>query len=305
VHGHILASTDPRGLQEAKFDAIIKRRDRLILSGHADQVEQEDKWRAVGTVIGLAGYACAYTKTCGAVGFFAIMAGAKNENDAAKAVVIWAGAEVGGYVVGRAGGAVVRRVGQALDGLKTAPAEGAEGGESAIRGAAASPKLVYRENAGGAARTLEEAKVIAAKAGVTWDEDLIEFTVAKPGELTPREYARYLPRQEVSAGRMITMDFLKGVNGKVVVKINPSILTSDEKIMSTIAHESYEIDEVEMAFKKNGNRMRVEDFRKLTDEDIGTAHCEAWDHGDAIVEQYRNATQAPPSAGGETPKGAQ
>jgi RHS repeat-associated protein len=97
---------DSTGLQDAKFDAIIKRRDALILSGHAEQAYEEDKWRAVGTAGGLAAVGCWLSPTtCGRIAFLLTVGQAKNHEEAAEKIGEF-------YALDRAGRLVFKGLGR-------------------------------------------------------------------------------------------------------------------------------------------------------------------------------------------------
>jgi RHS repeat-associated protein len=278
VRGRALRSVDPVGLDD-KFEIYDRARTEQIVKGERASVAKTDEARAYGALAGLAINACVrFPSACAKVSFLAMVGGARNENEAAKAVVTWAGAEVGGRIIAKGVSYAASRLGGAI---------GAGGEVQSITGAAASPRVTYRPNAGGVTRTLDEAKAIAQKAGVDLNEEFIEYRLAKPGTLRSNEYANYGNFEANSKSDIFEFKKLLNARGKMVVQINPNTLTSDDAIVGAFAHESSEIQALEGKFHENGFRMRAEMLRSLIDEKVGSLHSEAWEYSDKLVKAFQ------------------
>ncbi|MEZ4295811.1 MAG: RHS repeat-associated core domain-containing protein [Polyangiaceae bacterium] len=155
------------------------------------------------------------------------------------------------------------------------------------------PRGVPQPNPNGQVRTLPEALKIAEDAGVNVDLELFDFKL-KPG-LPPNVGAEYgrTPLYD-STGRVpiVEMDrFIYRVpDGRIAIKINPNILSSDENIVQTLAHETFEALEVEAAFIQQGARMRADVLHGLVNAETGTLHVKAWEFADTILCRFRSTT---------------
>jgi hypothetical protein len=162
-----------------------------------------------------------------------------------------------------------------------------------LAGTAAAPKVTFRPNPGGEIRQLNEALQIAERNGVDVDPERFRFTI--DNSLPDNISARYFWVSDIdpTRPRMFGLKNFQDSQGRFVVGLNRRIMSSDDHILGTIAHEVFEIDALESAFVANGGRLEAKQIHSLINAETGTAHSAAWEHADAIVEALQLAKRYP------------
>lgn len=150
--------------------------------------------------------------------------------------------------------------------------------------AAAVPRSqsLWRANPDGTVRSLEEALDIGRRHGLEVDDDRLLWAVGAPADFQPGELATYARVRALSDRSVVRRDLLLTRRQRFRILLNPSILASDDAILAVLAHEAYEILELDAAFEPTGE-MSGRELRSLIDTTVGTLHCEAWDEADRIV----------------------
>ena len=150
--------------------------------------------------------------------------------------------------------------------------------------AALAPRYTWRTNPGGKKRTLSEALELATQ----WEVKIpkyFEFHVAsKTSPLAANEFAR-APGFKEFDGTIIKWEKLLNIRGRLPIRLNPSIFTSDEAIVATIAHEVFEIGMLEEHFDSKEPIEKWEAETCSTND--GNFHCQAWDCADSLVKRMR------------------
>jgi len=144
-------------------------------------------------------------------------------------------------------------------------------------------------NPGGEVRTLPEALEIAEKAGVNVDSETFDFKLKS--DLPSNVGAEYGFLRDVDPRSpvIIKMDkfFYRLPDGRIMIRVNPNILSSDVNIVGTLAHETHEALSVEAEFINQGKQMRADVLNRLVNSETGTAHAEAWNFADELVRILR------------------
>src|SRR5437667_3284782 len=105
------------------------------------------------------------------------------------------------------------------------------------------PRMDWRPNQDGQARTIDQAVAIAKANGVRIPDD-VAFFVADEGDLGADTTARG-PRIDKLAGSIVLWsDLVHDRTGKVPFRIRPDILKSDEAIVAVFGHEMYELEKL-------------------------------------------------------------
>jgi hypothetical protein len=145
-------------------------------------------------------------------------------------------------------------------------------------------------NPGGEVRTLPKALKLPKKSGVDVDPETFAFKLH--GGLPSNVGAEYgsIPGVDPrGAPRIVEMDqfIYRLPDGRMMIRVNPNILSSDENIVGTLAHETHEAQAVEAEFISQGRRMRADVLHRLVNSETGTAHVEAWEFADKLVRLLR------------------
>jgi RHS repeat-associated protein len=145
-------------------------------------------------------------------------------------------------------------------------------------------------NPGGEVRTLPQALKIAEDAGVNVDPETFAFKLHEglPSNVGA-EYGK-TPRIDPRGGMpIIEMNkfFYRLPDGRIMIRVNPNILSSDVNIVGTLGHETHEAMTVEAEFFSQGGRMRADALHGLVNPETGTAHIEAWDFANEVVRKLR------------------
>jgi hypothetical protein len=152
-----------------------------------------------------------------------------------------------------------------------------------------SPRIRWKDNSTGQARTTAEAIEIARRNGVEIPED-VSFWVDELGELGPDRTACG-PRVDKPDGSIVRWsDIVNDKTGKVPFRIWEGILKSDEAIVAVFAHEMYELKKVRPLLRREN--VTIGEFIGMTcPGNPGNFHDEAWEFADKLVEQMRGRGQ--------------
>ncbi len=92
---------------------------------------------------------------------------------------------------------------------------------------------------------------------------------------------------EFKSGKLYRWEDLK-VQGKIPVKIDPSVLSSDEAIVAVLAHEMHEIEALRALFEARETMPGAEIIALVRPDKPGNLHDEAWDTADRLVLTMRS-----------------
>jgi hypothetical protein len=153
-----------------------------------------------------------------------------------------------------------------------------------------SPRMKWRDNSGGEARTIEEAIEIARRHGVVIPDD-VHFSIDQLGDLGADVTARG-PRVDKKAGAIVFWsDLVHDKTGKVPFRIWPGILNSDEAIVAVFGHEMYELKQLRSILQHG--KTTIDEFIGMTCfGNSGNLHDEAWDYADRLVEKMREGEKS-------------
>jgi hypothetical protein len=163
----------------------------------------------------------------------------------------------------------------------------------AIRGTASTSEslhqtLPWKPNASGP-RTIEDATAFARQKGIQIPEwvDLIPV----PDKMIKRAFAEYATIGEKSGTEMISLRSLKNAKtGKVPVRVQESVLASDEAILAVFGHEMHEVNALHAILQERG-AIPVGELHQLINSETGILHLEAVKVGDKLVLQLRGETK--------------
>jgi hypothetical protein len=168
-----------------------------------------------------------------------------------------------------------------------------------FRIAGQTPTVRWKRNRGGKKRTIAEAVAIAVQRGVEIPDD-VAFVEADPGELKGNlrdwfadgemETARGPELYEHVDGYIYWKDHYNKF-GKIMFRIHPEVLTSDEGILAVFEHEMYELQQLREVFAaRRRGRMDAGDYgRQVSTGRQGNFHDRAWDAADEAVLRMRKA----------------
>jgi hypothetical protein len=148
-----------------------------------------------------------------------------------------------------------------------------------------SPRLQWKENPHREKRSIDQAKEIARKHGVSVPND-VDFFEDEEGELPQNMTARG-PRVTKPSGSIVRWsDLVNSLTGKVPFLVRSEILTSDEAIVAVFAHEMFELEALRGILREG--KTPIEHFIGLTMPDNpSNLHDQAWDYADELVERMR------------------
>ena len=111
--------------------------------------------------------------------------------------------------------------------------------------------------------------------------------------LTNLSNAPLATRSQQFAGQRITWnDFYRNVHGKLIIRMRPELLKSDEAFVANLAHELHEIEGLRHLFEESGGSMTLERLHRLIGEGTkGNLHDQAWDVADAAVIRLREVNR--------------
>ncbi len=163
-----------------------------------------------------------------------------------------------------------------------------------VAGSASKPKRPFAPNPGGVVRTRDEAMAIARdrlrNSGLHFDNvkikwltpDEADFLIKKMPKEKTRPRAQYLrpSDKEITGGPPMTWEKFTDADGDVLLLIDDAILGSDEEIIGTIAHELYELNNLERIFHENNDVLSLEKISELITpgpDGNGNLHDHSWD----------------------------
>ncbi len=148
-----------------------------------------------------------------------------------------------------------------------------------------SPRIEWRENPGAQERTLEEARAIAQRHGVTIPDD-VSFSIDELGVLGPDCTACGPQVVKPEGSKVSWSDLVHDKTGKVPFRIRRDILKSDEAIVAVFGHEMYELERLRPILQQ-GN-VTIDQLDAMTcPGNPGNFHDEAWERADELVERMR------------------
>jgi hypothetical protein len=160
-----------------------------------------------------------------------------------------------------------------------------------VLGAGRYPTVQWVDNAGGVTRSIEQAVQIARRNGVHIPDDIQFFDVA-PGSLGADTLAQYT-RLSGRANDLVPWNAFYNLEGRIPVRIDSTILRSDQGIVGIIGHEMHELNTLRALFRTSLNgSMTLERLGRLIDPKLdGILHREAWDVSDVLIRAMRRAAQ--------------
>lgn len=162
-----------------------------------------------------------------------------------------------------------------------------------VRSRASLPVRSFTDNANGAVRSLDEATAIARSHGVevpSW----IRFEV-DPKIRETVAYAEYRLTAEAKKDTEL-LDWAELGRGPIVVRVHPSVLRSDEKIVGVIQHEVWELSQLRARVEASGSLPAGEVQRLIDPAKATNLHGQAWDVADLRVLIMRETDPAKKSA---------
>lgn len=206
------------------------------------------------------------------------------------------------------GGLAATKAGRPLTAAQSAAIAEANGALRTLGGAAARSRLdaagqgmmsraekaalpTFAPNAGGAARSVDEAVAIAGKHGVTIPSYI--KVVADPAVVIEKEFANYTLVRDLNGNLPLRWD--RFAKEPIVVRVHPSILNSDEAIVGILQHETYELEQLRLTMQKRG-ALSSDDIARMVDgKGTNNLHGQAWDVADLrvlIMREHNPAKQA-------------
>ena len=165
-----------------------------------------------------------------------------------------------------------------------------------VSGAAAEPRFKPVKNLNGVVRTPEEALALADKYGIEIPHDDVKIVFMKSWKRQDAD-AEYF---DVGNGfykgtEKVTWDDFVMKQGphkdKLVVRVNPGILDSDEAILSTLGHEMHEVNSILKMFDQRDSIPISEIARQINTRKNGglanNLHEQAWDESDKLIKRMR------------------
>ncbi|MEQ8279537.1 MAG: RHS repeat-associated core domain-containing protein [Deltaproteobacteria bacterium] len=191
----------------------------------------------------------------------------------------------GGALMGVLGAVVAKVLGAAFGFVA-----GKLRGGARLGGAARAPAFDFRPNPGGVRRTPKEALELAKSYGVEIGDDLAIGFIRWSRKDARAEY--FTRTRDFAPDDWVTWeDFLHQRTGRVPVRFDESLLTSDEAIVAHIAHEMHEINALRELFNKEGaiqvRRLNALIADRLDGGWANNLHEQAWDVANLLVKKMR------------------
>lgn len=163
-----------------------------------------------------------------------------------------------------------------------------------VRSTAGLPLRTFAPNASGATRTLDEASAIARRHGVTvpsWIRIEVDPTIREAAS-----FAEY----RLGTGESGPTDMMRWTglapDGSVVVRVHPTVLQSDEKIVGVLQHEVWELSQLRAQVEAR-QMLPAGTIRDLIDPArASNLHGQAWDIADLRVLVMRETNPAKKAA---------
>ncbi len=153
-----------------------------------------------------------------------------------------------------------------------------------IRGAAQAPKRPFAPNADGVVRSTDEAEEILRNSIKDTELDMegVQFNFLDPEDVdliqADDAAAEYFSGNDLDLDEIVTWESFLNDDGNFPVKVDPSILNSDEAIIGNLAHELYEINHLKVYFEESGGSMTLRRLRSLINPGIkDNLHDKSWD----------------------------
>lgn len=162
-----------------------------------------------------------------------------------------------------------------------------------LRGAATTSEslhqsLPWKPNPGGP-RTIESAIAFAKKHGIQIPEEVDLIPV--PDNMVQGAYAEYAQLGKMGGAEKVSLKTLTHKQtGKIPVRIQESVLASDEAILAVFGHEMHEINSLLTLLRVRGS-IPAGEMYNLINGQYGTLHLEAVKVGDGLVLELRGATK--------------
>lgn len=162
-----------------------------------------------------------------------------------------------------------------------------------VIGAAEGPADAFTRNAAGP-RTTTEARRLAERHGIEFPEDVeLYFVEGRAAEewIPNGAYANYMNWSSISADRRVTWGDLITSRGVIPVRIRREVLDSDEAIVGILAHEAYELRELERLLG-DGRSIHAAQLARLINDRRngglrGNLHEQAWDEANRLIERMK------------------
>ncbi len=201
--------------------------------------------------------------------------------------------------VSSVGSSTKRLIGDAAKALLTGPEK-----RLAIQGAAQGLDLVVKANKdlGLPIRSVDDVLRIAAENGIEFSEDVRIVVTEGLHSETGGAWATYGPSNKSSPhvywdsrqnpGSSLVTYPRGSEDGSILIRIDPSVLESDELIVGVMAHEKYELGQLqnEMFDPKSGfdRAMPATEFVKRVVDGKKNLHDAAWDYATLAIENMRS-----------------
>lgn len=162
-----------------------------------------------------------------------------------------------------------------------------------LRGAARHSRYEdrFRPNPDGEERTLDEALEIASRHGI--DFDPAEYRVLLDQVSRSDCYASYFDLDGVAHGSFVPWSRITARDGRIVIRVQRSILVSDEMILAALAHEHHETQALRLEFERNGGCLPARRLRELVESSGESLHNAAWDFADELLDRLRAEGRSP------------
>jgi len=148
-----------------------------------------------------------------------------------------------------------------------------------VRSRANLPVRSFADNANGAVRSVEEARAIARSHGVeipSWIRIEVDPKIREGAAFAEYSLAR-------NARETMILSWNELAPAQVVVRVHPSVLRSDEKIVGVFQHEVWELTQLRARIDARGGLPATE-IQRLVDPKAATnLHGQAWDISDLRV----------------------
>jgi hypothetical protein len=159
-------------------------------------------------------------------------------------------------------------------------------GSMDVAGAGAYPRVLFRPNPGGQVRTLDEAVELASRSGVNFDPE--DFVFRLDPNLPRNVGAQYgATMNQVASSVKVPWRSFQRLDGKILIRVNPNILASDDAIIGTLAHELYEASALEAEFAIRGGTMDAGTLFTLIQAPYGQLHTAAWTYADDVLRAWQ------------------
>lgn len=158
------------------------------------------------------------------------------------------------------------------------------------------PKVRSKLNPNGLVRSEDEILDVLRRGGVEIPDDVAIFVgeadefvgtlddlLAGRNALTAR-----MPSLTEDAAGYVHFNHMYNRFGKIPVRINPSMMASDDAILAVMKHELHELGLFREVFRRGNGRMTFDAFRaEAMPGNPGNYHWQAWDAADDLILWWR------------------